>query len=86
VDVFKQFKAPLGVYSTLGNHDYGDYVNWDTAEAKRQNLEDLKLVHRQLGWRLLMNEHVPIARNGEAIGLIGIENWSSKARSLNTEN
>jgi predicted MPP superfamily phosphohydrolase len=80
VDVFKQFKAPLGVYSTLGNHDYGDYVNWETAEAKRQNLEDLKLVHRQLGWRLLMNEHVPIARNGEAIGLIGIENWSSKAR------
>jgi predicted MPP superfamily phosphohydrolase len=78
--VFKQFKAPLGVYSTLGNHDYGDYVTWDSAEAKKQNLENLKLIHRQLGWRLLMNEHVPVARNGEAIGLIGIENWSSKAR------
>jgi predicted MPP superfamily phosphohydrolase len=80
MEVFKQFRAPLGVYSTLGNHDYGDYVSWDSAEAKRQNLEDLKSIHQQLGWRLLMNEHVPIARNGEAIGLIGIENWSSKAR------
>ncbi len=80
MEVFKQFKAPLGVYSTLGNHDYGDYVTWDSAEAKKQNLENLKSIHRQLGWRLLMNEHVPVARNGEAIGLIGIENWSSKAR------
>ncbi len=80
MEVFNQFKAPLGVYSTLGNHDYGDYVQWDSAEAKMQNLEDLKVVHGQMGWRLLMNEHVAIQRNGEAIALIGIENWSAKAR------
>lgn len=80
VDVFSQVKAPLGVYSTLGNHDYGDYANWPSAEAKQHNLEVLKGVHAALGWRLLMNEHVEIERNGEKIGLLGIENWSAKAR------
>jgi uncharacterized protein len=80
MDIFNTLSAPLGVFSTLGNHDYGDYVQWDSAEAKRKNLEDLKQVHHNLGWRLLMNEHVPLQRNGEAIGLIGIENWSAKAR------
>jgi predicted MPP superfamily phosphohydrolase len=80
IDVFSRLTAPLGVYSTLGNHDYGDYVAWDSPEAKRQNLENLKSIHKQLGWRLLMNEHVSIQKNGETIGLIGIENWSAKAR------
>ncbi len=80
LDTFSKIKAPLGVYSTLGNHDYGDYVQWSTKDAKRQNLEDLKLIHKQMGWQLLMNEHVALQKNGESIGLIGIENWSSKAR------
>jgi predicted MPP superfamily phosphohydrolase len=80
IDVFRQLKAPLGVYSILGNHDYGDYVQWESAEAKKQNLEHLKRVHQQLGWRLLMNEHVALEKNGQAIGLLGIENWSAKAR------
>jgi uncharacterized protein len=80
MDVFNKLSAPLGVFSTLGNHDYGDYVQWESEQAKRKNLKDLKQVHHNLGWRLLMNEHVPIQRNGEAIGLIGIENWSAKAR------
>ncbi len=80
MEVFRQVKAPMGVYSTLGNHDYGDYVSWDSPQEKRDNLQRLKEVHASLGWRLLLNEHVPIERNGEAICLIGIENWSSKAR------
>lgn len=80
MNVFSRLNAPLGVYSTLGNHDYGDYVQWDTLENKKQNLEDLKVVHQQLGWRLLMNEHVEIKKGAEAIALIGIENWSAKAR------
>jgi predicted MPP superfamily phosphohydrolase len=46
MSVFSQIKAPHGVYSTLGNHDYGDYVKWDSAEAKKQNLEGLKKVHQ----------------------------------------
>lgn len=80
MDVFNQLKAPMGVYSTLGNHDYGDYAEWPSKEAKKQNLEYLKQIHGQLGWRLLMNENVLLERNGERIAIIGVENWSSKAR------
>lgn len=80
VDVFNQLKAPMGVYSTLGNHDYGDYVRWPiNGVSKTQNLENLKKVHQTLGWRLLMNEHVELEKNGDRIALLGIENWSAKA-------
>jgi predicted MPP superfamily phosphohydrolase len=80
MDVFNRLKAPLGVYSTLGNHDYGDYVAWPTKEEKLQNLEDLKKVHKDLGWRLLMNEHVILKREDAEIALLGIENWGAKGR------
>lgn len=80
MDVFNRLKAPMGVFSTLGNHDYGDYVEWPSIEAKRKNLETLKQIHGKLGWRLLMNEHVPLQRNGDTIALLGIENWSALAR------
>ncbi len=81
MDIFKQLKAPMGVYSTLGNHDYGDYAVWPfNGISKAQNLEDLKKVHAALGWRLLMNEHVILEKNNEQIALLGIENWSAKAR------
>lgn len=78
MDVFNRVKAPMGVYSTLGNHDYGDYVHWDSPELKKANLERLKEVHAELGWRLLMNEHVVLEKDGEQIALLGIENWSAK--------
>jgi hypothetical protein len=77
---FNQIKAPFGVYSTLGNHDYGDYVTWDSPSHKAKNLEDLKQVHANLGWRLLMNENVKIVKEGAYIQLVGIENWGAKAR------
>lgn len=81
MDVFSRLKAPMGVYSCLGNHDYGSYVNWPyNGVTKEQNLEDLKKLHQQLGWRLLMNEHVPLKRGEDEIALLGIENWSAKAR------
>jgi predicted MPP superfamily phosphohydrolase len=80
MDVFSRLKAPMGVYSTLGNHDYGDYVQWESSEAKKANLEALKKVHAALGWRLLMNEHVVLEKGGGQIALIGIENWGAKAR------
>jgi uncharacterized protein len=70
----------LGVFSILGNHDYGDYVKWDTPQAKIDNLNKLKQAHKDLGWRLLMNEHVALEKNGEKIALLGIENWGAKAR------
>ena len=70
----------MGVYSTLGNHDYGDYAWWPSIEEKEENLENLKTIQREMGWRLLMNEHVVLERGGDRIALLGIENWSSKAR------
>lgn len=78
--VFGQLSAPKGVYSILGNHDYGDYVQWPSKQAKEENLTALKEVHAAMGWRLLMNEHVTIQHNGEQIKLVGIENWGAKAR------
>lgn len=80
IEVFRRLEAPMGVFSTLGNHDYGDYVQWPSAEAKRANLERLKGVHAKLGWRLLMNEHVLFERGEDRIALLGIENWGAKAR------
>ncbi len=80
MDVFNRLKAPMGVYSTLGNHDYGDYARWPNNEAKVRNLEHLKVIHAEMGWRLLMNEHVVLEKNGAQIALLGIENWSAKAR------
>ena len=75
MDVFSRLKAPMGVYSTLGNHDYGDYVQWQSKEHKEKNLESLKQVHAELGWRLLMNEHVALEKGDDKIALLGIENW-----------
>ncbi|MBK6636115.1 MAG: metallophosphoesterase [Chitinophagaceae bacterium] len=81
MDVFGRLTAPMGVYSTLGNHDYGDYVRWPfNGITKEQNLENLKKVHSDMGWRLLMNEHVVLEKDGAEIALLGIENWSNKAR------
>ena len=80
MDIFNRLKAPMGVFSTLGNHDYGDYVHWDSPEEKKANLERLKNVHGELGWRLLMNELVELQKGDEKIALMGIENWGAKAR------
>jgi hypothetical protein len=79
IDVFSRLSAPLGVYSCLGNHDYGDYRAWPSPAAKSENLERLKGIHAQMGWRLLMNEHVAIAKDGQQIAILGIENWGAKA-------
>jgi hypothetical protein len=80
MDVFNRVKAPLGVFSSLGNHDYGDYVSWPSQQEKSANLERLKEVHANLGWRLLMNEHVLLDKSGDQIALLGIENWGAKGR------
>ncbi len=77
--MYSTLKAPMGVYSTLGNHDYGDYVQWPTPQAKIDNLNKLKDMHAAMGWKLMMNEHVILERGNDKIALIGIENWSAKA-------
>lgn len=79
MQLFSQLKAPMGVYSTLGNHDYGDYISWASEAEKGKNLLQLIDTHAAMGWRLLMNEHVILERGEDKIALIGIENWSDKA-------
>jgi predicted MPP superfamily phosphohydrolase len=76
-DIFAKVKAPLGVYSTLGNHDYGDYKSWPSIEKKKKNLSDLITVHKEMGWDILMNENRTITVDGASIAVIGVENWGA---------
>jgi len=80
MDVFDKIRAKHGVYSVLGNHDYGDYAEWDSREAKQANLDKLKVIHKKLGWNLLLNEHRILDLNGQKIAVIGVENYSALAR------
>ena len=80
MDVFDKIRAKFGVFSVLGNHDYGDYVRWGSREERDANLERLKEVHKELGWNLLINEHRLIPIKGATVGVIGVENYSAKAR------
>jgi predicted MPP superfamily phosphohydrolase len=75
IDIFSKVEAPYGRYSILGNHDYGDYVAWSTPQLKAQNLADLKRHHAEIGYRLLLDEHVWIEKDNSQIALLGIENW-----------
>lgn len=77
-DIFSKIKAPLGVYSVLGNHDYGDYFfGRGPSAAKAKSLADVKQTHKNMGWNLLLNEHRSIKIAGEEIGILGIENWGA---------
>ena len=75
METFAKLKASFGKYSVLGNHDYGDYTSWESEEAKITNLARLKEVHGEIGFKLLLNNSVQIKKDGEAIALIGVENW-----------
>jgi len=72
---FGQLKAAYGQFSILGNHDYGDYVQWDSETEKAANLQKLKQHHKELGYRLLLDEHVTIEKDGQKLYLIGVQNW-----------
>ena len=75
--MFSKLTAKQGMYSVLGNHDYGDYIRWESNEAKQQNLEDLKLIQKDIGFDLLLNESRFIEKDGQRIAVIGVENWGS---------
>jgi len=77
MDTFKKLEAKEGKYSILGNHDYGDYVDWETEEAKEKNLDKLKEIHKELGFDLLLNENRILEKNSDKIALIGVENWGA---------
>ncbi len=80
LDVFDKIQAKYGVYSVLGNHDYGDYAQWEQPADKEANFELLKSIHAQLGWDLLLNEHRLLEVNGEKLAVIGVENYSAHPR------
>lgn len=77
IPIFSKLKADLGVYSTLGNHDYGDYKNWSSEKAKAQNLQDLKEAHKIMGWDLLTNENRILKVDNEPLAVLGVENWGA---------
>jgi len=77
VPIFDKLRAPLGVYSVTGNHDYGDYKKWDSQALKNQNFKDLMEAHKLMGYDLLMNEHRFLTQGSDKIAIIGNENWGA---------
>ncbi len=75
ISYFSRLRAPYGQFSILGNHDYGDYIDWPGAGDKAANLERLKVHHKTLGYRLLMDENILIEKEGQKIALLGVQNW-----------
>ncbi|MBI9034654.1 MAG: metallophosphoesterase [Bacteroidales bacterium] len=79
-DILSRLKAKTGIYTILGNHDYGDYLQWDSPEDKKQNLVALHQYYKDINWKLLNNEHVIIEREGQQIAIAGVENWGANLR------
>ena len=75
IDVFDKLVAKEGKYAILGNHDYGDYMDWKSPQEKVDNFEKVKNIHKKIGFDLLLDEHRYIKKNGERIALLGVENW-----------
>lgn len=74
VGTLSRLECPDGVYSILGNHDYGDYYNWDCESDKKASLDSLVAMQKRMGWRLLLNEYEIIRRDGDSIAVVGVEN------------
>ncbi|WP_372934316.1 metallophosphoesterase [Mariniphaga sediminis] len=62
-------------YAILGNHDYGNYSNWETDEKKQANFEGIINTLQENGFRLLRNEHTVIKKGSDSIFIAGVENW-----------
>jgi uncharacterized protein len=76
LDIFNKIKAPHGVYSVMGNHDYADYTNWDV-NRKLKDRERLHEMHRYMGWDILLNENKILEFNGDKLAILGVENWGA---------
>ena len=78
IDIFDKAKAPLGTYSILGNHDYGDYTRWSSTTEKQKNIENLIQSHKNMGWDILLDESRYLEVDGERLAVIGVQNWGIK--------
>lgn len=87
MDIFSKLKAKDGKFSVLGNHDYGDYVSWESDAHKEANLDRLKEIQKEIGFDLILNDSRFLEKDGERIALVGVENWGAggfkKAGDLN---
>jgi len=79
-DILKRIQGKFGVYSILGNHDYGDYKRWPDIEKKKQNLKGMYKLHERLGWKLLRNQNEILITGNDQLAIIGVENWGSMKR------
>ena len=75
IAIFDKLEAKEGKYSILGNHDYGDYMDWDNPQDKIDNFQKVKDIHKNIGFDLLLDEHRYIEKDGQKIALLGVENW-----------
>ena len=73
--MLKELHATYGKFSILGNHDYGDYIEWPSQNEKQNNLQQLINNHHDMGFRLLQDESHAIEKKGEKIHILGVENW-----------
>lgn len=79
IDTFKGIYNPkFGKFSVLGNHDYGEYVDWPSKQDKAQNFENIKAIHNKIDFKLLLNEHVKIKKDNQELVIVGVENWGRK--------
>ncbi len=77
-----RLSAPDGVISILGNHDYGDYSEWPSAQAKADNLTRMHALQADMGWSLLLNSSEILKRGGDSIAVVGVENWGDPPFSV----
>lgn len=77
ISMFKSLNAPYGKFAVLGNHDYGDYKQWDSIDEKEENLKNLFHYYDEMGFKLLNNAHENITKDQESITIVGVENWGS---------
>ncbi len=78
VPLFSKITSKDGKFSVLGNHDYGDYAEWNSPEEKAQNIPNLIEFQKQAGFKMLRNEHIIIEKTGEKLYILGVENWGEK--------
>ena len=87
IDTFKKIREhKYGKYSVLGNHDYGEYISWPSEAAKEENFQNIKNLHGQIDFKLMLNEHTLIEKGNDKIALVGVENWGHNFKKVGDVN